>query len=324
MKNVNILITGAGGPAAICAYKSLAKEYYKIHMGDMDPLSAGLYFVEEECRHMLLPASHEEYLKNLFNVCLENKIDVLIPTVDAELIKIAGWKEQFEVIGTKVLVNEARVLQICMNKHVLLDTLKRSVEVGQFDMLSEADEVDWKGKEVIIKPISGSGSRGVVKFSNFADIPETLRNRSGMLIQEFHSGIEYSVDVMITQNGELKVVAPRQRLRTDSGISITGRIVNHPEIVKYVKKIIHELDLVYGLNIQVVDVPNEGIRLIEINPRFSGGLSLAIEAGANTPYMCVRDILNFPVAKIYEVKELAMVRSYTETYMRAQDLMLSS
>ena len=50
---MRILITGAGGAAAISVWKSLSAEH-ELHMADMDPLAAGLYLVPPEQR-LIIP-----------------------------------------------------------------------------------------------------------------------------------------------------------------------------------------------------------------------------------------------------------------------------
>ena len=60
--------------------------------------------------------------------------------------------------------------------------------------------------------------------------------------------------------------------------------------------------------------------MIEINPRFSGGLSLVIQSGADTPVMAIQDLIGQEVDKVNDFKEIAMVRSYTETYLETGEL----
>ena len=50
---MRILITGAGGAAAISVWKSLSAEH-ELHMADMDPLAAGLYLVPPD-RRLIIP-----------------------------------------------------------------------------------------------------------------------------------------------------------------------------------------------------------------------------------------------------------------------------
>src|SRR6185369_2584662 len=52
-RSMRILITGAGGAAAISVWKSLSAEH-ELHMADMDPLATGLYLVPVE-RRLIIP-----------------------------------------------------------------------------------------------------------------------------------------------------------------------------------------------------------------------------------------------------------------------------
>ncbi len=323
MKNLNelkVLLTGAGGPAAICAFKSLIKTGMDIHMADMDGLSAGLYLTKESNRHIIPGGVEESFVSNLHKICVDNKIDVLIPTVDCELIKIAEHKELFENSGIQLLLTHQSVLHTIMNKHNLLFSLKDNVAVGSFDMLKNTKEEKWNNKKIVVKPVSGSGSRGVEFYDTFNDIPSSKFEEDNLMIQEFARGPEYSVDVMVSEDGDIKAAVPRLRMRTDSGVSVTGKVEKNQKVIDYVESIIHTMGLTYVANIQVIDTPEHGPRLIEINPRFSGGLSLVIESGADTPVMAIKDLIGADVEKVEEFQEIAMVRTFSETYLDANDL----
>jgi len=322
MKNLNqlnVLITGAGGPAAICTYKSLSKKIDNIHMADMDGLSAGLYLVQPENRHIIPAAKHPDYLNQLLQICIDQKIDILIPTVDFELLQLAEAKDRFLNYGTKILVTEAEVLSHIMDKHLLLSLVDKTVEVGQHGMLSDQKLEDWEGKKVVIKPISGSGSRGVEIYESVTDIPFEKMNDPLLMIQEFADGPEYSVDVMVTAKGEVKAAVPRLRMRTDSGVSVTGMVELNQVVIDYVEKVIEQVGLTYMANVQVI-LTKDGPRLIEINPRCSGGLTLVIQSGADTPLMAIKALMGEVVEKAQDIQEIAMVRMFTETFMPAQDL----
>ena len=60
-ESMNILITGAGGAAAISVWKSLSGDH-KIHMADMDPCAAGLYLVPEEQRFIIPSGNSSEFI----------------------------------------------------------------------------------------------------------------------------------------------------------------------------------------------------------------------------------------------------------------------
>jgi len=325
MKNLNqlnILITGAGGPAAICTYKSLSKEIRNIHMADMDSLSAGIYLVQPENRHIIPAAKDPNFVNQLLEICIDQKIDILIPTVDFELLQLAKAKETYEKHGIKILVTDAEVLANIMNKHILLSHVESKVDVGQHGMLSDQKLDNWNGKKVVIKPISGSGSRGVEIYESVNEIPVAKLKDSDLMIQEFAEGPEYSIDVMVAEDGEVKAAVPRLRMRTDSGVSVTGMVELNQEVIDYVHEVIQEVGLTYMANVQVI-LTNDGPRLIEINPRCSGGLTLVIESGADTPLMSVKEMMGQEVETANDIKEIAMVRMFTERFMPAQDLVVA-
>jgi len=325
MKNLNqlnILITGAGGPAAICTYKSLSKKIRNIHMADMDSLSAGIYLVQPENRHIIPAAKDPNFVNQLLEICIDQKIDILIPTVDFELLQLAKAKETYEKHGIKILVTDAEVLANIMNKHILLSHVESKVDVGQHGMLSDQKLDNWDGKKVVIKPISGSGSRGVEIYESVNDIPVAKLKDSDLMIQEFAEGPEYSIDVMVAEDGEVKAAVPRLRMRTDSGVSVTGMVELNQEVIDYVHEVIQEVGLTYMANVQVI-LTNDGPRLIEINPRCSGGLTLVIESGADTPLMSVKEMMGQEVETANDIKEIAMVRMFTERFMPAQDLVVA-
>lgn len=323
MKNLSdlrVLVTGAGGPAAICAFKSLNKTGMDIHMADMDGLSAGLYLTSDSNRHIIPGGEDKSFVPTMLKICKDNNIDILIPTVDCELIKLAAKKENFEEAGIQLLLAKESVLNNIMNKHTLLESLKYNVSVGSFDMLQNTNAVDWAGKKIVVKPVSGSGSRGVEFYDDYSEIPNNKFEEMNLMIQEFLTGPEYSVDVMVSESGDIKAAVPRLRMRTDSGVSVTGKVERKQEVIDYVESIIKTLGLTSVANVQVIDSPIYGPRLIEINPRFSGGLSLVIESGADTPVMAIQDLIGNEVEKVENFREIAMVRTFSETYLDAKEL----
>ena len=65
---MRLLITGAGGAAAISVWKSLAAEH-ELHMADMDPLASGLYLVPEAQR-LIIPRGDDPRLLDVLYLSL--------------------------------------------------------------------------------------------------------------------------------------------------------------------------------------------------------------------------------------------------------------
>lgn len=312
---MNILITGAGGPAAICAYKSLSAAGYNIFMGDMDPMSAGLYLVPKGQQFILPAGKSEMFVPFLLDLCQKYNIDLLIPTCDVELMPVANNIKAFEAIDCKVLVSPMDALETCQDKYLLMEACKKNVQLGDYDLFENFLAKPHFNNNWIVKPRNGSGSRDIFKVTNREEL-ENLAHLEGknFMVQEFLEGKEYSIDMMIDKNGKVCAAVARERMRTDSGVAVTSKVTKKKEIIEYAIAVAESLNLRFAINVQVIDTEN-GPMLLEINPRFSGGLSLIIAAGADIPLMCAENILfNRPVAIVADYKEIAMVRYFQEKF----------
>src|SRR3954468_22084212 len=99
-----VLLTGAGGAAAVSFIKAVRNEPFLIHAADMDPNAAGLYLVPAAQRHRLLPGAHPHFVDHLLELCRRHAIDILVPTVDVELLGVARAEAAFAGIGVRLLV----------------------------------------------------------------------------------------------------------------------------------------------------------------------------------------------------------------------------
>ena len=126
---MRILITGAGGAAAISVWKSLAAAH-ELHMADMDPLAAGLYLVPADRRLIIPRGDDPELIAVLHQACKARSIEALLPTVDAELAPLAEERERFEVDRRQLCrFRPVECLRICRDKHLLLEKVKGAVPI---------------------------------------------------------------------------------------------------------------------------------------------------------------------------------------------------
>lgn len=313
---VRILITGAGGPAAICAYKALKEKGYDFLMADMDPLATGLYFVEPAKRFVIPGGINPDFNQVILRLCEQQEIDILIPTVDVELLPLMRIKKSFDAIGCRMISCSEDVLHTVLDKLKLMEKCKGKVLLPEFQSLEEyLINPQISSKKLVFKPRSGSGSRGIIITSSPEHhVLEKLKEENYM-VQEFIEGKEYSVDLMLNKDGSVATAVVRERLKVDSGVVVVSKTIKNEQIQEYCIKIAQAVGVVYGVNIQVI-VNNSGHPyLLEINPRFSGGLSLVVESGSNIPAMCIEHALSGEPIPYHDYKELAMVRYYEEIYM---------
>jgi carbamoyl-phosphate synthase large subunit len=307
---LRVLVTGAGGPAAIAAMKSLrAEESVQLIAADMDPWAAGLYLTGERT---LVPAgAAPDFTAVLLDRCRTLGVDVVLPTVDAELQPLARAREEFAAAGVALLLAPAAALDVILDKLTLAEHCAGVVRVPRTELFGPSlDPAGWT-YPVVVKPRRGSGSRGVVIVDSAAELA-ALDRSPRLIVQEFLPGEEYSVDVLADAAGQVIASVPRLRARVDSGVSVGGRTVHDAEIEWFGRAVAQATGVTYVANVQCRRTA-EGIpALLEVNPRMPGTLGLTIASGVDMPRLALAALLGQPVPASLDFCERAVVRFLDE------------
>ena len=307
---LRVLVTGAGGPAAIAAMKSLrAEESVQLIAADMDPWAAGLYLTPERT---LVPAgAAPDFTAVLLDRCRTLGVDVVLPTVDAELQPLARAREEFAAAGVALLLAPAAALDVILDKLTLAEHCAGVVRVPRTELFGPSlDPAGWT-YPVVVKPRRGSGSRGVVIVDSAAELA-ALDRSPRLIVQEFLPGEEYSVDVLADAAGQVIASVPRLRARVDSGVSVGGRTVHDAEIEWFGRAVAQATGVTYVANVQCRRTA-EGIpALLEVNPRMPGTLGLTIASGVDMPRLALAALLGRPVPASLDFCERAVVRFLDE------------
>lgn len=299
------LITGAGGPAAVCLFRSLSESGVPLVMGDMDPLSPGLYLVGPQDRLHLLPGNTPGFAAHLLAHAIARGIERIFCTVDAELLPLSRHRDAFDDAGIELVLPSHAALRSTLDKYALVQACQGILPVPATRLGSQGAP-EGHG-DVIVKPRQGSGSRGVrqVDRRTLEPLDDTW------LIQEHLPGMEYSVDVLLDRGGRAYGSVPRERLRVDSGVAITARTVQDPWLQAYAVRAARRMKLAGIVNVQFKKDASGIPRLLEINPRVPGTLALTIAAGADLPKMWW-NLLEGRAVLPTDFREIAIVRTYAE------------
>ncbi|MGB0119443.1 MAG: ATP-grasp domain-containing protein [Solirubrobacterales bacterium] len=312
MADPKILITGTGGPSGISILKDLEDGPYKLYSGDIDPYATGLYLVPEPQRTLLPRGDDRHFVDVVRQFCESLDIDVLIPTVDTELLPLARRADEFKAIGTELVIASQETLEVCLDKWKLHERCEGSVRVPATVVVDENFNPATIDLPVIVKPRTGSGSRGIRLIEEIRDL-EQLERDSSLLVQELLPGPEFSLDVFASRSGEVLAVVPRERLKVDSGIAITGRTTHDESLEQFGADVARLIGLNTVANVQAKEA-SEGVpALLEVNPRFPGTMPLTIASGVDMPKLAVDEALgkDLPSGPI-PFRDIAMVRHFDE------------
>ena len=129
-----------------------------------------------------------------------------------------------------------------------------------------------------MKPRVGRGGRGAEAYDSMGSVPKEKLG-DGNVICEYLPGNEYTVDTMCDLNGRLLYAVPRVRTEVLNGVSVRGRTENNADIIDIVREICKVLKFSGPINLQFKLNSQGKAKLVEINPRFSGGLPITAAAG---------------------------------------------
>ncbi|WP_375335637.1 ATP-grasp domain-containing protein [Blastococcus sp. TML/C7B] len=91
----------------------------------------------------------------------------------------------------------------------------------------------------------------------------------------------FTADALVDRNGELLTVVPRWRTEVKAGISVKGTTFDSSTVTDAVAGALEAVGLTGPANVQGFVADDGRVTVLEINPRFSGGLPLTLAAGAD-------------------------------------------
>ncbi|MFZ0890923.1 MAG: ATP-grasp domain-containing protein [Thermoplasmata archaeon] len=310
-----VLITGAGGPAAVCLIKSL-KRRYRVVATDINSLAPGLYLADHG---FVIPRPNAPgFVAELLRVARREKASIILPTLDEELIVLARNREKFERSGITLLLASEDPIRVATNKRLTYEFFRDQPFCPR---IFDTTTVEFPA---VVKPVNSRGGRGFYVCENSQELQVALgRNRRAFgesVIMEYLIGSEYSVYGISGRDGKPIVTVPVRRI-----LAVSESKRAQVEVVRSVQRVAGEiasrLKLTGPWNIQLMK-SKKRITLIEVNARFAGTVSLVIAAGVNLPDLAMKVFLDRKISK-EELKfcnHLVMTRYNEEIYLQPKQL----
>jgi len=287
---MNILITSAGTRGYLIRYfKKELKEKGKIFAADCSKYAPALYDADN---YFIIPAvSNENYINELYKICLKNDVKGVISLNDIELPVLAQYKSKFMEKGIKLIVSDPETIEACYDKYKTFKFLKENKFLFPKTFISLNEILtEIKSKTIkfplLIKPRKGSASIGIKKVFNIAELRDKFEEKKS-IIQEFLQGDDYGVDVFCNSDLVPISIFIKRKMRIIVGEADKEVTVYDDKMIEYIKNIIGKLKLYGPSDIDLIKHGNEYF-ISDINPRFGGGYPIAHAVGANFPKKIIK------------------------------------
>ena len=232
MKIFRILFTGVGRRVELMqAFRQAANHLninLKLYGADMAGTAPALAFCD--VTRKVCGMREEDYIPQLLKICTLDNIDLLIPTIDTDLLVLSENKEKFENIGTKVLISKPDKISICRDKNYTAGFfekcgLKAPKTVNDYQEYNDL-------YPCFIKPKDGSSSINAFKVENKSELKVYAEQMGDYIIQPFIEGTEYTVDIFCDYDGNPVSIVPRIRVAVRAGEVLKTKIVMDDKIIE--------------------------------------------------------------------------------------------
>jgi carbamoyl-phosphate synthase large subunit len=310
VRPLTVLVSAAGCPGSAALFRALrenGERELRIVGTDMSDLAVGRQLCD--AFHVVPAGSDPAFADTMLELCRRERVDVLLPQASADLEELARTRERFG--ETVVLVSALEAVRCCNDKAesaALLDRIgvrgpawRRTR--GSEQLVAAARELGYPGRDVCMKPLVSSGTRGFRVLSAAADRRrQLLTNRPGvaealpleeaaellagsdveLLVMELATGKERTIDGY-AERGEILLGHPKTREAMRAGLAMYFETLDDPQLMEVARTIVAALELDGFFNIQLV-----GDCVIEINPRIS---TVVYQEDLNLPYLGLKRAL---------------------------------
>ena len=308
-----VLVTGAGGPAGVAVIRQLRSVGHTVVGVDADPWAVGARLAD--VGDVVPRADADGYIEALVDVAKRTGAAVLISTVAEEMAALSAGASTLAAAGLDMWLPDAAAVRRCIDKWEFAQVVTAA---GLPTPMTSVDGgLDVEGPWVV-KPRFGRGSRNVFLLDRRADVEWACRHVDDALVQTRIGGREFTVDALVDRDGVLAGAVPRWRLETKAGISTKGETFRDDDLVALVGRVLDAVGMRGPANVQGFRTDADELWIIEVNPRFSGGLPLSQAAGADLVGEYVRAIQGHAVRRERLEFEagVRMMRHFDEVYER--------
>jgi len=316
-----VLVTDASERAALAVIRSLGRRGVKVVAADSVGFNAG--FLSKYCSKAFIYPSplkdKTKFINSMLRFVKNGDFELLIPITDLTMVPIVEHRDEFEgyvkvaappyEIAVKAF-DKAQTVRIAEKSGI---PCPRTFLIEDIETLKEvADDFRYP---VVIKPrmkVFWQRDRGVmlkVTPRNYAytsrdlidKYAEIISRLSGMdvppnffMVQELVEGEAYGVEALMHE-GELKAIFMHKRLReypVTGGASTLRVSTRNERLARYSVRLLKEMGWEGVAMVEFKMNPcDSNAKLMEVNGRFWGSLSLALNAGVDFPYLMYKLML---------------------------------
>ncbi|OGU34780.1 MAG: hypothetical protein A2068_00845 [Ignavibacteria bacterium GWB2_35_6b] len=233
----------------------------------------------------------EDWISQLNEIIEREKIDFIFP---AHALIIDALASNRNLIKAPLMLCSNEVLTITRSKKRTYRYFKDDIPTPViYDSCEKIDNYP-----VFVKPDNFYGGQGTVKIDNAEHLKVVLNKSTDVIISEYLSGDEYTIDCFSDKNGKLIFCKGRTRQRIRMGTSMHSEVVTK-ELDEFFfsigEKIVEKLEIIGPWFFQMKKDSTCQLKLLEIELRVAGTMAFHRVKGINFPLLFLYTMLDYDI-----------------------------
>lgn len=307
-----ILFLGGGFLQHFAIKKAKELGYYTLVL-DYDPYAVGFDYAD---KYEVINITDKE---SCLNYARKNGIDgVITVATDYGVLTASYISKELNIPGL-----DYESAQVVKNKYLTRKILNANNvdDIKQFYVISNKKELNRIASKiqfpVIVKPVDGSGSKGIQRVDNIENLQEATKKALSsslshkVLIEDFIVGDEYGVESIVI-NGKVYILGILEKIMTqppyyaELGHSISEKLIFEKKLKKIVEDSIKLLNINIGaVNMDILVTDTGEVSIIDVGARMGGNLigshiipsSIGYDYLGNLIKLAVNDEVEIPKIK---------------------------
>ncbi len=308
---LTILVTAVGSPGTVALLRALRnndERPVRLVGTDMRREVVGAFHCNA---FATVPAGSDPgFAPAILDFAQREGVDVVLPQASFDLEGLAEHAAAFADAGITLICSTPDVVRAADSKHATLALCERlgvrapafRLARGGAQVAAAARELGYPDRDVCMKPVIASGSRGFHVISASVDERyQLLHERPGamplrlddverilgdddteLLVMELVEGLERTVDGY-AEHGQIIVGHPKTREAMRAGLAMRFETLDAPDLMEVAETLVAGFGLHGFFNLQLI-----GDAVLEMNPRIS---TVVYQDDLNLPWLGIRRAL---------------------------------
>lgn len=311
------LVTAIGSFSADIVIKNLKNNGIRVIGCDIYPAEWIADAKSTDSFYQVPYATQESsYVSQMLSICDKETVDAIIVLTDAEADVWNRRREELKAHSITLCLSCEETMLLCRDKRKMSSFLLEKGLGNPIETVNLLDaDIEAIPYPAVVKPYNGRSSQGLHYVSSIEEMKSLLTfcEAKEFVVQPFYKGSIITVDVVRQETtGECAVICRRELLRTGNGAGTSVLVFTNDNLEVICREIAEALNINGCVNFEFIEGEDGIYRMLECNPRFSGGVEFSCLAGYDCVTNHIRCFTGEEMEPFQGITSMYVARKYEE------------